>query len=417
MNWLFIHQNFPAQYVHIARHLAGRGDAVCFITQQRDRELPGVRKIVYVPRSQASKVHPFVREFEASIENGLAVAQVCEGLKREGFRPDMVIGHNGWGETLYVKDVWPETILLSYFEFFYHAADSDLDFDPEFPPSPLDRVRIRTRNVVNLLGLETADWGQTPTEWQKSLYPERYWPQISVIHEGVDTALVRPDPSARLWLRGRPLLAPGQQIVTYSARNLEPYRGFHVFMRALPPLLARFPDLQVLIVGGNGVSYGRRPAQGTSWREAMLSELGGRLDLGRVHFLGRLPYPQYLAALQVSAAHVYFTYPFVLSWSFLEAMAAGCLLVASKTPPVEEVVRDGENGYLVDFFDRDALVERLSAALTRPDRDARIRAAARATVEARYDLKSVCLPAYLALLDRLLQRPARREAAARQRTG
>jgi glycosyltransferase involved in cell wall biosynthesis len=417
MNWLFIHQNFPAQYVHIARHLAGRGDAVCFITQQRDRELPGVRKIVYVPRRQASKVHPFVREFEASIENGLAVAQVCEGLKREGFRPDMVIGHNGWGETLYVKDVWPETILLSYFEFFYHAADSDLDFDPEFPPSPLDRVRIRTRNVVNLLGLETADWGQTPTEWQKSLYPERYWPQISVIHEGVDTALVRPDPSARLWLRGRPLLAPGQQIVTYSARNLEPYRGFHVFMRALPPLLARFPDLQVLIVGGNGVSYGRRPAQGTSWREAMLSELGGRLDLGRVHFLGRLPYPQYLAALQVSAAHVYFTYPFVLSWSFLEAMAAGCLLVASKTPPVEEVVRDGENGYLVDFFDRDALVERLSAALTRPDRDARIRAAARATVEARYDLKSVCLPAYLALLDRLLQRPARREAAARQRTG
>ncbi len=417
MNWLFIHQNFPAQYVHIARHLAGRGDAVCFITQQRDRELPGVRKIVYVPRSQASKVHPFVREFEASIENGLAVAQVCEGLKREGFRPDMVIGHNGWGETLYVKDVWPETILLSYFEFFYHAADSDLDFDPEFPPSPLDRVRIRTRNVVNLLGLETADWGQTPTEWQKSLYPERYWPQISVIHEGVDTALVRPDPSARLWLRGRPLLAPGQQIVTYSARNLEPYRGFHVFMRALPPLLARFPELQVLIVGGNGVSYGRRPAQGTSWREAMLSELGGRLDLGRVHFLGRLPYPQYLAALQVSAAHVYFTYPFVLSWSFLEAMAAGCLLVASKTPPVEEVVRDGENGYLVDFFDRDALVERLSAALTRPDRDARIRAAARATVEARYDLKSVCLPAYLALLDRLLQRPARREAAARQRTG
>ena len=417
MNWLFIHQNFPAQYVHIARHLAGRGDAVCFITQQRDRERPGVRKIVYVPRRQASKVHPFVREFEASIENGLAVAQVCEGLKREGFRPDMVIGHNGWGETLYVKDVWPETILLSYFEFFYHAADSDLDFDPEFPPSPLDRVRIRTRNVVNLLGLETADWGQTPTEWQKSLYPERYWPQISVIHEGVDTALVRPDPSARLWLRGRPLLAPGQQIVTYSARNLEPYRGFHVFMRALPPLLARFPDLQVLIVGGNGVSYGRRPAQGTSWREAMLSELGGRLDLGRVHFLGRLPYPQYLAALQVSAAHVYFTYPFVLSWSFLEAMAAGCLLVASKTPPVEEVVRDGENGYLVDFFDRDALVERLSAALTRPDRDARIRAAARATVEARYDLKSVCLPAYLALLDRLLQRPARREAAARQRTG
>lgn len=409
MNWLFIHQNFPAQYVHVARHLAASGDNVCFITQQRERELAGVRKIVYAPRRLNSRVHPFVREFEASIENGLAVAQVCEGLKREGFRPDMVIGHNGWGETLYVKDCWPSTLLLSYFEFFYHPTGSDLDFDPEFPPNQGDAMRVRTRNVINLLGLDTADWGQTPTEWQRSRYPRRYRRQISVIHEGIDTATVRPDPSARLWVRGGRSLSSQRQVITYSARNLEPYRGFHVFMRALPKLLARFPEAIILVVGGDGVSYGRRATQAATWREQMLAELGDGIDLGRVHFLGRLQYRQYLTVLHISAAHIYLTYPFVLSWSFLEAMAAGCVLVASRTPPVEEVIRDGENGYLVDFFDTDALVDAVGAALSRPDRDARVRAAARQTVLDRYDLATVCLPAYLALLRRLL-RPTRSAA-------
>ena len=404
MNWLFIHQNFPAQYVHVARYLAAQGDRVCFITQQKEREIERVRKIVYAPRRQNSRVHPFVREFEASIENGLAVAQICEALKREGFQPDMVIGHNGWGETLYVKDCWPSTPLLSYFEFFYHATGTDLDFDPEFPPNPGDAMRIRTRNVINLLGLESADWGQTPTEWQRSQYPRRYWRQISVIHEGIDTNVVKPDPNARLWLRGGLNLSRDDQVITYSARNLEPYRGFHVFMRALPALLDRFPKARVLIVGANGVSYGRRPTQAASWREQMLAELGDRLDPGRVHFLGRIPYVQYLAVLHISSVHVYLTYPFVLSWSFLEAMAAGCLMVSSRTPPVEEVITDGENGYLVDFFDREALQERIAEALTHPDRGAAIRAAARQTAVSRYDLTTVCLPAYLALLRRLLRR-------------
>jgi glycosyltransferase involved in cell wall biosynthesis len=404
MNWLFIHQNFPGQFVHAARHFAAAGDQVVFITQQRDRQLPGVRKIVYGPARAAPGTHPFVSEFSVAVENGLTVVRICEELKRSGFTPDLIAGHNGWGEILYVKDCWPSVPLLGYFEFFYRPRDSDLDFDPEFLPDETDRMRIRTRNAINLLGLETADWGQTPTEFQRGLYPERYQRGISVIHEGVDTALVRPEPSSRLWLSGGLSLSRNDLVVTYSARNLEPYRGFHIMMRTLPRLLEQHPTARVLIVGGSEVSYGRRATRATTWREQLLAELQGQLDLSRVHFLGRLNYPQYLAMLQISSAHIYLTYPFVLSWSLLEAMAAGCAIVASRTPPVEEVVRDGENGYLVDFFDISALADRVGELLTHRERHERLRMAARQTVVDRYDLAGVCLPAYLALLRRLIRR-------------
>jgi glycosyltransferase involved in cell wall biosynthesis len=404
MNWLFIHQNFPGQFVHAARYLVENGDTVVFITQQRERELPGVRKIVYAPPAAPQGSHPFTRDFDTAVENGLAVVRICEELKREGFIPDLVVGHNGWGEILYIKDCWPGAPLLGYFEFFYRASDSDLDFDPEFPPDDTDRMRMRTRNAVNLLGLETADWGQTPTEFQRNQYPERYRRGISVIHEGIDTDLIRPDPSTQLWLAGGLVLSRRDLVVTYSARNLEPYRGFHVMMRMLPKLFARHPTARVLIVGGNDVSYGRRPTRGTSWRQQMLSELDGQLDLSRIHFLGRLPYAQYLAMLRISSAHLYLTYPFVLSWSLLEAMAAGCAVIASRTAPVEEVIRDGANAHLVDFFDTDALADRVCDALAHPERDEQIRTNARRTVVERYDLKTVCLPAYLRLMRRLAGR-------------
>ena len=413
MNWLFIHQNFPAQFVHAARHLAAAGDQVVFITQQRERQLQGVRKIVYAPSRKNAGIHPFVLDINTAVENGLSVARICDELKRTGFTPDLVAGHNGWGEILYVKDCWPSVPLLGYFEFFYRPHDSDLDFDPEFPPNPTDGMRIRTRNAINLLGLETADWGQTPTEFQRGLYPEKYRQKISVVHEGVDTAIVHPDPSTRLWLAGGLSLSRNDLLITYSARNLEPYRGFHIFMRTLPKLLERHPTARVLIVGGNDVSYGRRPAGGAAnWRQQLLTELDGQLDLSRVHFLGRLNYPQYLAMLQISSAHIYLTYPFVLSWSLLEAMAAGCALVASRTAPVEEVVRDGENGHLVDFFDRDALADRVSEMLLHSDRQEGIRAAARQTVVERFDLATKSLPAYLALLRRLIRRQRRNSLSA-----
>lgn len=405
MKWLFIHQNFPGQFVHVARYLARAGHDVNFITQPRKAEIEGVRKFEYQPPGRASSAHAYLRELDSGVENGLAVARLCVWLKRDGFIPDIVVGHNGWGEILYVKDVWPQTPLLGYFEFFYRPKGSDIDFDPEFPPEADAAERLRTRNAINLMGLNAADWGQTPTYWQRSQYPKHYWDRISVVHEGIDSSLVRPDPTARLWLSGGQCLSRGDQIVTYCARDLEPYRGFHRFMRALPRVLHERPKAHVLILGGNGVSYGRRPARAASYRAQLLAELDGKLDLSRVHFLGQLPYQQYLAVLQISAVHVYLTYPFVLSWSLLEAMSAGCFVIGSRTPPVEEVIRDGENGQLVDFFDENGLADRLTHQL---DRDNQIlRSAARETVLKRYDLSTVCLPAYLGLLRTILQTDAK----------
>jgi glycosyltransferase involved in cell wall biosynthesis len=406
MKVLFIHQNFPGQYVHAARHLAQAGHEVSFITQPRTARIDGVRKLEYQPPPAAGDGHPYMRELGNSVANGLAVAKLCEWLGRDGFVPDIVIGHNGWGEILYVKDVWPHIPLLGYFEFFYRPSGSDVDFDPEFPPEADAPVQLRTRNAINLLGLDAVDWGQSPTDWQRSQYPQSYRDRITVVHEGVDTTLVKPDATARLWLSSGRRLSRADEIVTYCARDLEPYRGFHVFMRALPEVLAQCPHAQVLIVGGDGVSYGRQPEQAASYPAQLLAELDGKLDLRRVHFLGRLSYQQYLTVLQISTVHVYLTYPFVLSWSMLEAMSAGCLVVGSRTPPVEEVLRDGENGQLVDFFDVDALARRIAAALA-TDQDSGkngdIRIAARDTVIKNYDANTVCLPAYLDLLRSLLQ--------------
>jgi glycosyltransferase involved in cell wall biosynthesis len=425
MNFLFVHQYFPGQYLHLARHLQQAGHNVVFLTQRRGRELPGIRILEYLPLPASGAIPLHLQEVEMGVMNGLAVARICEGLKREGFTPDIMIGHCGWGEVLFVKDVWPNVPLLGYFEFFYRVSGSDLDFDPEFPSTTIEPTRIRTRNTINLLSLDAANWGQTPTEWQRAQYPEIHRSRISVIHEGIDTDLVHPEPSARLWLRGGASFAPGDEIITYSARNLEPYRGFHTFMRALAKVLEQRPNARAIIVGADGVSYGRLPERAANWREYMLTELEGRLDLRRVSFVGWLPYQQYLAVLQLSTAHVYLTYPFVLSWSLLEAMAAGCLVIGSRTPPVEEAIDGTSNGYLVDFFDANALAERICSVLRDPAATAPIRAQARQHVLANYDLKTVCLPAHLELIRQLTGQPAalggaalrrrqRRKTAARQ---
>jgi glycosyltransferase involved in cell wall biosynthesis len=412
MNFLFVHQNFPGQYLHLVRHLRDAGHSIVFVTQRRAREVPGIRTLEYLPLPPSTAPQSYLQEVEMGVMNGLAVARLCEGLKREGFTPDLIVGHTGWGEVLFVKDVWPSVPLLGYFEFFYRVVGSDLDFDPEFPPGSDDPIRIRMRNTINLLTLQAADWGHTPTQWQRDQYPAIHHAKISVIHEGIDTGQIRPDPMARLWLSGGVSLSCGDEVLTYSARNLEPYRGFHVFMRALPRVLRERPNARVVIVGGDDVSYGRKPRQTATWREQMLSELHGQLDLGRVHFVGWLPYDQYLAVLQVSAVHVYLTYPFVLSWSLLEAMAAGCVVIGSRTPPVEEAMTDGETGYLVDFFDLESLAGRICTALEKREETAHIRAAARRVVVEQYDLNTVCLPAHLALIGRL----AGPSAAPRRRT-
>lgn len=406
MKILFVHQNFPGQYLHLVRHLAAQpGNQIVFITQRRDANLPGVKTLVYKPqRAITQGVHHYLRDTEAAVLNAQEVARMALSLKESGFVPDIMLGHNGWGEIWYLKDVFPDTPLIGYFEFFYRAAGADVGFDPAdtliFDTAP----RVRTKNIGNLLALDSVDAGQTPTQWQKSLYPERYQALLQVMHEGVDTDIVAPNAEARLRLPNASIeLSREQEVLTYVARNLEPYRGFPQFMRALPAILAARPNAQVLIVGGEETSYGHALPKGQTHKQILLNELQGKLDLSRVHFLGKVPYSTFLRVLQVSRVHVYLTYPFVLSWSMLEAMATGCLLVASRTAPVEEVIRDGENGILVDFFAVDALATRVIEALA-AGRDGyrELREQARRSIVEHYDLKTVCLPAQLQMIEDVL---------------
>jgi glycosyltransferase involved in cell wall biosynthesis len=404
----FIHQNFPAQYLHIVRRLAEQPDnQIYFITQEKHNEIPGIRKLVYEPNLPViSTCHAYTAMFDTAVRTGTAVADVCRSLRDSGVVPDIVVGHCGWGETLFVKDVFPDVPLLSYFEFFYYPQGADVGFDPEFAPRVAgDSARLQVRNGVNRLSFAESDWGHTATAWQRSLFPVAMQARISSLHEGVDTQRITPDPTAWIKLaRENILLTQGDEVITYVSRNLEPYRGFHIFMRALPEILRRRPRAHAVIVGGDGLSYSDPPSCGGTYREMLLAEVGARLDLDRVHFLGQVPYETYLNVLQVSSVHVYLTYPFVLSWSFVEAMSAGCVIVGSATAPVLEVLRDRENGLAVNFFAIDEICDRVDEVLDHPDRMQAIRDAARSTAIRDFDMNAVTLPRWDQLLKVLVDR-------------
>lgn len=368
MRVLFIHQNFPGQFRHLASHLAKRDDIeVLAIGREQAPGLPGVRLLRYKPHRKASaQTHPYVRTFEDGVLHGQQVLRLLLDLKGKGYRPDVVVAHPGWGESLYVKEAFPSARLIHFCEYYYQARGADAGFDPEFPLDTNGAASIRSRNALHLLNLENCDQAITPTHWQRSVHPAAYREGMRVIHEGIDIAGLGPDPEASLQLPDGRVLKAGQPILTYVARNLEPYRGFHSFMRALPRILAAHPTCQVVVVGGDEVSYGSRPRGAANWRSKLLAE--NPVDLQRVHFLGKVPYATYKRVLQVSAAHIYLTYPFVLSWSLLEAMASGCLVIGSDTAPVREVIEDGRNGLLVDFFDTERIAEKALAALAEPER-------------------------------------------------
>ena len=403
MHFLFIHQNFPGQFKHLAPALARQGHTVRALSVKEQVNLPGVLHTRYQLAKEPSKTtHPWLRDMEAKMVRGEAVFAAALQLKADGYTPDAIIAHPGWGESLFVKHVWPQAQLGLYAEFFYGLEGSDVGFDPEiYPPHIDDACRIEGKNISNLMHFEHADAALSPTRWQASTFPPRFRQHITVAHDGIDTQHLVPEAGAYAMINKTLRIQAGDEVITFVNRNLEPYRGYHVFMRALPELLRARPKARVVIVGADGVSYGAAPANAKNWKQVFLDEVREHIDLSRVHFVGALAYKDFVTLLQISMVHVYLTYPFVLSWSLLEAMSVGCAIVASDTAPVREVLTHGDTGLLFPFFDAPALVRAVVQLIESPEQRRQLGAAARAFAQKNYDLQTVCLPQQLAWAEKL----------------
>jgi glycosyltransferase involved in cell wall biosynthesis len=342
--------------------------------------------------------HPLLSELQLKLIRSEAAVRRAAMLRDQGFDPDVIIGHPGWGETLFVKEIWPRARLGLYCEFFYHKEGQDVGFDPEFATFG-DTIsigsRLRLKNASQILCFEDADRGMSPTQWQRSQYPDRIQQITDVVHDGIDTNLLRPDSSVSITVNSNLTLEHGDEIVTFVSRNLEPLRGYHVFMRALPEILKRRPNAHAFIVGASGHGYGIEPPNGSTWRSIFFDEVRANLDPKRVHFVGKLQYSDLVRLMQLSAAHVYLTYPFVLSWSLLEAMSIGCPIVASRTAPVEEVLVHGSNALLTDFFNIDGVVNSVCNLLEDRQYAHLLGNSAREFVVDKFDLSSRCLPAQI----------------------
>jgi glycosyltransferase involved in cell wall biosynthesis len=400
MRFLFIHQNFPGQFRYISRALAQRGHEIVAIGSETARAIEGVRLVQYAfTKPDVSRTHVYARAFDIQSHRAQLVFKALLALKAEGFEPDTIVVHPGWGECLPIRTVFSAARIVVYCEFYHgHGMGADdLGFDAEMPDLPLEsRVAVSLSNASNVLALVDADDAIAPTRWQRAIFPAEFQSKISVIHEGINTELAAPSDAAFVQI-GSLRLKFGDEVITYVARNLEPVRGFHIFMRALPEIMRRCPNAHVLVVGGDNVSYAARAPGGKTWRETLVEEIGDRIDPGRLHFLGLMRYNDYLQVLKISAVHVYLTHPFVLSWSILEAMSTGCVVVGSDTTPVREVI-DGSNGFLVPLLDIAQLARTVAECVKSRSKLQAIRDKARSDTVARFDLKTVCLNQMLAFL-------------------
>ncbi len=392
---LFLHPNFPAQFRHIATALAQDSNyQVVFCTNCQEGTIPGVFKAIYQPSRQATKpTHHYVHNLENAVLTGQAVYRICTQLKAQGFIPDIIYGHSGWGPTLFMKELFPQAELLCFFEWFYHAHGSDVNFDPKEPLNTDEQCRIRIINAPILIDLYSCDRGLSPTHWQHQQFPPEYHSKINICHDGIDTNFFRPNPGSKLVLPRINLdLTHVEELVTYVARGMEPYRGFPQFMEAVALIQQQRPNAHIVVVGEDRVAYSKNLPNGKTYKQLMLEKLD--LDLSRLHFTGLLPYPEYLKVLQASSAHIYLTRPFVLSWSMLESMSTGCLLIASNTSPVLEVIKDRQNGLLIDFFSPQQIANKVNEVLDNPQDMIAIRTAARKTIVKKYDLATL-LPQHL----------------------
>jgi glycosyltransferase involved in cell wall biosynthesis len=407
-----VHQNFPGQFKHLVEVLIkdSKNHVVAF-TMNGYSKREGLQVVSYkATKGTGRDVHPWAAEMETKIIRGEAAYLAALSLKTEGFNPEIILAHPGWGESLFLKEVWPNAKLIIYCEFYYAANGLDIGFDPEFPADKTIGAMMRAKNFNNLMHIDIADVGISPTVWQKLTYPEFFRHKIRVVHDGINTDVLRPNPNAKLILSMEgttpTLLTKDEEIITFVNRNLEPYRGYHKFMRALPKILQGRPKIKILIVGGDGVSYGALPTSTRydkkSWKEIYADELKSTITNAQwkqIHFLGNIEYQQFLSLLQISRVHVYLTYPFILSWSLIEAMSIGCAIVGSRTGPVQEVIEDGKNGVLADFFDENSLADAIKGLLDDKEKRMMLGKNARDFAVKNYDLNRVCLPKLLNIIN------------------
>lgn len=399
MRFLFVHQNFPGQFLHLAPRLVERGHEVHAMSMRKDASglWNGVRMHeVRAVKGSTPGVHPWVIDFETKVIRAESVFRMALKLRDSGFQPDVLIAHPGWGESLFLKEVWPSAKLALYCEFHYSESGLDVGFDPEFTvPDPGDPCRLRLKNLNNILHFSLAQAAISPTRFQANTFPLPFRQKIRVLHDGIDTERVRPNPDAQFTLPNGDVIGRDDEVITFANRNLEPYRGYHTFMRALPRLLAERPGARVLIVGGDGTSYGRAPGNSRTWKQIFIDEVRHQItdeNWSRVCFLPNLDREQFLLFLQVSRVHVYLTYPFVAGWSLLEAMSAGCAVVGSDTEPVREFVRHRHTGLLTSFFDTQSLVRNIIHLLEDERLRSKLGQEARRKMQNHFDLHAVCLP-------------------------
>lgn len=401
MKILLVHQNFPGQFPHLSQALIQRGHQVLALTDEKNQRQSPIEVVRYKTPEPVKSDGALGRSYSNNMERAYLAARGARALRdRFNFYPDLILGHSGWGETLLLQEIWPEAKLLIYAELLYRTRGQDVGFDPELQKDS-DESRFMTigRSAHLIQSIVQADAAIAPTRYQADSFPPELRSKITVIHDGIETNRVCPNPDARLTLPDGTVLKAGDEVLSYVSRSLEPYRGFHIFMRALPQVLRERPNAQVVIVGGEGVSYGSLPADGGSWKAKILDELQGQLDLSRIHFMGRVAYEDYLSLIQVGRVHCYLTYPFVLSWSLTETMSAGGYVVASDTAPVRELITDGKNGRLVPFFDVEALSKALIKGLEGDPDAPRLRQTARQTILDSYDLQRHSLPKQIAWIE------------------
>ncbi len=406
MKLLFVHQNMPGQYRELIQWLAAQGGhEIVFLTQRKNApDLDGVRNVIYKSHHKAADDgYGLSKTWENAAGNGFGAVMALKQIVADGFIPDIVIGHVGWGEMSFFRQVLPDTPIIGFFEYYYSVHGGPVGFDPENPPTEHSPYLMEGHNVVPLYNIEQVTLGHSPTMWQRNRFPKSFHDKIYVCHDGIRTDKLVPKKKASVTLGriGRPLTRQ-DEIVTYMARNLETTRGFHQFMRALPHIQKARPNARILVIGGNDTSYGGKSKHPGGLRGQMEEEVGHLLDWDRLHFLGQVPYENYQTIIQISSCHIYLTMPFVLSWSLLESMSMGATIVASDVPPVREAVTHGETGMLVDFFDPEAIAAQVVDVLQKPRDYAHLGPAAREHVVANYDFLNVCLPEHIRQINGLL---------------